>query len=63
MILGVVNGDAHRPALDFGAGRFLRHVFGYTYEWVDLGGSHLRYQCALPITYENTLDKQLRATK
>lgn len=59
VILSVIDGDGaktdDRLRLDFGRGRSLRHVFGNTFEWVGLNGSHERYQCALAITYEPTL--------
>jgi hypothetical protein len=54
--LSVINGDAPpRPLLDFGRGRFLRHIIDNTYEWTDLDGRHEKYVTALAVRYEPTL--------
>lgn len=62
MVLAIVNDHVPhiegRPILAFGVGRFLRHVFGNTYEWVYADGTHIQYQCAQPIEYEPTLALQ-----
>lgn len=49
----VVNNEA--PRLDFGRGFTIRHVFGSTYEQIDLDGTHTRYVVAQPVVYEPTL--------
>lgn len=62
-MLAIANGDDERPRLDFGRGRFLRHVLDDTFEWILGDGRHVQYIKATSIVYEPTLTLQRLASR
>lgn len=48
----------NRPRLDFGGGRYLRHVMDLSYEEITLDGQHVAYVKAEDVIYESTLEAE-----